>query len=77
MRASNYLQPSSILTHTGVMAMLSAGVAKAEAIGHPHRIVIVDASGETLGEIKMTGAKYLSRKSALAKASTAASISAP
>ena len=65
------------LTHAGVMAMLSAGIAAAEAMGQPQCIVIVDASGETLGEIRMTGAKYLSRKSARTKARTAASIGAP
>ena len=39
--------------------------------------MIVDASGEPLGEIRRTGAKFLSRKSARAKARTAASIGAP
>jgi len=58
------------------MAMLGAAVAKAEEIGQPQCIVIVDASGELLGELRMTGAKYLSRKSAASKARTAASIGA-
>ena len=40
-------------------------------------LVIVDTSGVTLAEIRMTGAKFLSRKSAMAKAVTAASIGAP
>ncbi len=66
-----------ILTHAGVMTMLAAAVAKAEEIGQPQCIVIVDASGVTLGQIRMTGAKYLSLKSAMAKARTAASIGAP
>ena len=57
--------------------MLEAAVAKAEEIGQPQCIVIVDSSGELLGEIRMTGAKFLSRKSARAKALTAASIGAP
>lgn len=65
------------LTHTAVLDMLRAAVACAEEIGQPQCIVIVDASGETLGEIRMTGAKYLSRRSARAKARTAASIGAP
>ncbi len=56
--------------------MLAAGIEKAEEIGQPQCIVIVDASGELLGEIRMTGAKFLSRKSALSKALTAASIGA-
>lgn len=61
------------LTHAGVLAMLQAATAEAEATGQPQCIVVVDASGEPLGEIRMTGAKFLSRKSALAKARTAAS----
>ncbi|MEM9062549.1 MAG: heme-binding protein [Pseudomonadota bacterium] len=65
------------LTHRGVMKMLSAAVAKAEEIGQPQCIVIVDPSGETLGEIRMTGAKFLSRRSALAKALTSASHGIP
>ncbi|MEO1549296.1 MAG: heme-binding protein [Pseudomonadota bacterium] len=65
------------LTHGAVLTMLSAAIAEAERIGQPQCIVIVDASGETLGEIRMTGAKYLSRASARTKARTAASINAP
>jgi glc operon protein GlcG len=59
------------------MAMLAAAIAQAEAMGQPQCIVIVDASGEVLGEIRMSGARFLSRKSALSKALTAASIGAP
>ena len=66
-----------ILTHRATLKMLGAAVESAEAIGQPQCIVIVDASGELLGEIRMTGSKFLSRKSARAKARTAASIGAP
>ena len=72
-----FFQSSTQLTHAGVMAMLTAAIAQAEAMGQPQCIVIVDASGELLGEVRMTGARFLSRKSALAKALTAASIGAP
>jgi glc operon protein GlcG len=72
-----YLRTTAQLTHRGTMAMLSASIAQAESMGQPQCIVIVDASGEVLGEIRMTGARFLSRKSALAKALTAASIGAP
>jgi len=68
-----YLQDAKSLTHRGAMAMLTAAIEKAEAIGQPQCIVIVDASGELLAEIRMSGAKFLSRRSALAKALTAAS----
>lgn len=67
----------SYLKHEATMTMLQAAVNKAEAMGQHQCIVIVDASGELLGEIRMDGAKYLSRKSARAKALTAASIGGP
>lgn len=72
-----YTKSTLILTHTAILKMLEAAVAQAEAIGQPQCIVIVDVSGELLGEIRMTGAKYLSRKSATTKARMAASIGAP
>lgn len=72
----SFTQPGVVLTHSGVMAMLFAAVVEADAMGQPQCIVIVDSSGEPLGEIRMTGAKFLSRRSALAKARTAASIGA-
>ncbi|MCI4665825.1 MAG: heme-binding protein [Neomegalonema sp.] len=65
------------LTHAGAMKMLAAAIAKADETGQPQCIAIVDASGELIGEIRMTGAKFLSRKSALAKARTAASNAGP
>lgn len=65
------------LTHHGVLAMMASAVAKAEEIGQPQCIVIVDASGETLAQLRMTGAKFLSLRSARAKARTAASTGAP
>lgn len=73
----NAFQDTKVLTHTGAMQMLVAAVHTAEKMGQPQCIVIVDASGQLVAEIRMTGAKFLSRKSALAKALTAASIGAP
>jgi len=72
----SYVISTHSLTHLGVLKMLQAAVTKAEEIQQPQCIVIVDASGELLGELRMTGAKFLSRKSAKAKAQTAASIKA-
>lgn len=72
-----FFHSTTRLTHAGVMTMLAAAIAQAEAMGQPQCIVIVDASGELLGEVRMTGARFLSRKSAMAKALTAASIGAP
>jgi len=62
-----------VLTHDAVLAMLQNGVAKATEIGQPQCLVVVDASGEVMGSLRMTGAKYLSMLSATAKARTAAS----
>ena len=73
----SYFETRTVLTHTAVLKMLDAAVAEAENIQAPQCIVIVDASGELLGEIRMTGSKFVSRKSARAKALTAASIGAP
>jgi glc operon protein GlcG len=71
------IETRKFLTHKAVLAMLTAAVDHAEAMGQPQCIVIVDASGGTLGELKMTGAKFLSLKSARAKALTAASTGKP
>ncbi|WP_147112292.1 heme-binding protein [Tateyamaria sp. syn59] len=72
-----HVENSLVLTHGAVMAMLQAAIARADEIGQPQCIVIVDASGVTLGQIRMSGAKYLGLKSAEAKARTAASIRVP
>lgn len=71
------IETRKFLTHKAVLAMLTATTERAEAMGQPQCIVIVDASGGTLGELKMTGAKFLSLKSARAKALTAASTGKP
>ncbi len=71
------IETRKFLTHKAVLAMLAAAVDRAEAMGQPQCIVIVDASGGMLAELKMTGAKFLSVKSAQAKALTAASTGKP
>jgi uncharacterized protein GlcG (DUF336 family) len=72
-----YFNATKTLTDFAVMKMLSAAIDCANKMKVPQCIVIVDASGELLGEIRMTGAKFISRKSALAKALTAASARVP
>ncbi|MEM6590114.1 MAG: heme-binding protein [Pseudomonadota bacterium] len=72
-----YVAPTYRLTHGATLLMLEAAVAKAEELGQPQCIVIVDQSGETLAQLRMDGAKFLSLKSARAKARTAASIGQP
>lgn len=76
-RNMDLIAPKLELTHRATLMMLDAAAKKAEEIGQPQCIVIVDASGELLGEIRMTGAKFLSRKSARSKARTAASTGSP
>ncbi|PZX18281.1 uncharacterized protein GlcG (DUF336 family) [Palleronia aestuarii] len=73
----SYTRETAALTHAGVLKMLHAASEKATEIGQPQCIVIVDASGELQGELRMDGAKFLSRKSAHAKARTAAATRKP
>ncbi len=73
----SFTRPATALSHKGVMTALSAAIAKAEEIGVPQDIVIVDQSGETLAKFRMDGAKFTSMHTANAKAVTAASINAP
>ena len=58
------------------MEMMQTAVANAEEVRCPQGIVIVDSSGELLGQLRMTASEYQSRKCALAKAPPAASIGA-
>ncbi len=73
----SHTRPAIALSHSGVMTMLQAAVAKAEEINVPQDIVIVDQSGETLAKFRMDGAKFTSMVTAENKAITAASINAP
>jgi glc operon protein GlcG len=70
-------RPTDALTEAAILALLSAGVKKARDMGQPQCIVIVDASGVDLGCIRMDGARFLSMRSARAKAETAASTGNP
>lgn len=73
----SFVETTARLTDEGVSAMLSAAVSAATAMGQPQCIVIVDPSGVVLASFRMAGSRYLSLKSATAKARTAASIGAP
>ncbi|MGX9356792.1 GlcG/HbpS family heme-binding protein [Roseobacteraceae bacterium S113] len=72
-----FTTPSLKLTDAAVITMLQAAVKAADDMGQPQCIVIVDVSGVELGVFRMVGARYLSLKSARAKALTAASIGGP
>lgn len=69
--------PTIRLTHVGALKMIDAAVAKAEEIGFPVDIVVVDAGGNVLACVRMDGAFILSMKTATAKAMTAASHRRP
>ncbi|RAX38578.1 heme-binding protein [Rhizobium tropici] len=73
----SHILTSSVLSDEGVMTLLTAAIAAATEMGQPQCIVIVDQSGVTLGSFRMNGSRFQSRKSAAAKAQTAASIGAP
>jgi uncharacterized protein GlcG (DUF336 family) len=73
---ANYRETLS-LSHQGVLKALTAAVVKAEEIGVPQNIVIVDASGVLLGSVRMDEAKYLSIDTATGKARSAASNNGP
>ena len=72
-----FVETSAKLTDEGVQALLVAALSAARAMGQPQCIAIVDASGVELARFRMSGSRYLSIRSALAKARTAASINAP
>ena len=65
------------LTDAAVLAMLQAAAAKAQAMGQPQCIVIVDPSAVDLAVLRMVGSRVLSLRSARAKAQTAASTGKP
>jgi len=65
------------LTHAGALKALAGAVARAEALGVPQNISIVDEGGNLLAFVRMDGAKLLSRETSLSKAITAASHRQP
>jgi uncharacterized protein GlcG (DUF336 family) len=73
----SHFRQTLALSHQGALAAVSAAVAKAEEIGVPQNIIIVDASGVMIAAMRMDGAKYLSIDTATGKARFAASHNAP
>jgi uncharacterized protein GlcG (DUF336 family) len=65
------------LTHQGALKALAGAVFKAEALGVPQNITIVDDGGNLLAFVRMDGAKLLSRETSMSKAITAASHRQP
>ena len=70
-------RPSVRLTHAGALVALAAAVRKAEEMGVPQNISIVDEGGNLLAFVRMDGAKLLSRETSLSKAISAASHRQP
>jgi uncharacterized protein GlcG (DUF336 family) len=68
---------SSTLTTSMIQKMISAASVKAQALGIPMSIAIVDAGGNLVGYLKMEGAFNHSRYTSEAKAYTAASVRKP
>ena len=68
---------STQLTLAGALTILHAAMAKAEAMGVPQCITVVDTGGNTVAFVRMDGAKVLSELSSTAKAQTAASSRTP
>lgn len=65
------------LTHEGALKVLNGALAKANELGVPQNITIVDEGGNLLAYVRMDGAKLLSRETSLSKAITAASHRQP
>lgn len=65
------------LTYEGARTALAAAVAKAEEIGVPQNIAIVDDGGHLLAFARMDGAKLLSINTCQSKALSAASHRQP
>ena len=70
-------KPFLKLTHEGALKLLQAAVQKAEAMGQPQCIAVVDDGGHLLAFVRMDGAKILSIDSSTRKAMTAASSRVP
>jgi len=70
-------KPSLKLTHEGALKALNAALMKAESLGVPQNITIVDDGGNLLAFVRMDGAKVLSIRTSQKKAVSAASLRAP
>jgi uncharacterized protein GlcG (DUF336 family) len=70
-------RPSLKLTHEGALAALQAAIRKAQELGVPQNITIVDDGGHLLAFVRMDGAKFLSIKTSQKKAMSAASHRQP
>ena len=65
------------LTHEGALKVIDAARRQAEEMGVPQCIAVTDASGQLLAFLRMDGAKFLSIRTSIRKAMTAASSRQP
>lgn len=65
------------LTNAGAMRIIESAVRKAQEMGKPQCIAVVDDGGNLLAFTRMDGGKMLSIESAIRKAVTAASSRGP
>ncbi len=72
-----YLRQTYELTHEAALIVLQGAIAKAQAMGVPQCIAIVDTGGNLLAFVRMDGAKVLSQISSTQKAVTAVSSRVP
>lgn len=77
MTKTPFTMDTRTLTLAGGMAVLGAAIAKAEEIGQPMCIAVVDSGGNLLAFARMDGSKALSVISTRNKAATAALSNAP
>ena len=77
MQTKNETAASLKLTCEGAMKLLRAAIAKAEEMGVPQCISIVDAGGHLLAYVRMDGAFFQSMETSLMKAKTAACYGKP
>lgn len=68
---------ASKLTHRAALIALQGALAKAEELGVPQNITIVDEGGNLLAFLRMDGAKLLSGETSRSKAISAASHRQP
>ena len=74
---SNTTKTSMKLTYEGARIAVAAAAAKADEIGVPQCIAVVDDGGRLMAFARMDGAKFLSVMTSQTKAQTAASNRAP
>ncbi len=71
------IRPTFKLNHAGALKAIEGAVTKADELGVPQNIAIVDEAGSLLAFLRMDGAKFMSMETCQSKAVTAASHRQP